>query len=277
MSIEILGRGKTLKTKAIHTPLWKFCRVCKTLLCENLRGLRIFKLTMRTDFAHSAKFSHTLWNFRTTCKNSLIPKPTIAYFGFPNSHFAHREKIKKRGLWILNGLCETNFAHPAPACTLSEIQNGVCEFILKFPPSPNSPIFPPFHKHPPIANLFATLRPLHSVTLSLTHSKPPCKPTPHRISLLYPFPSPIRHSPSSTNPRPTFSSIWQGPEGPLLPLRRVVLRGREPPLLECLMIRHLRRPPQRPRTFHLLRVENPLVPHLLLLSAGMRLGDQLLH
>ena len=43
------------------------------------------------------------------------------------------------------------------------------------------------------------------------------------------------------------------------------------------MIRHLRSPPQRPHRFPLLRVERPLVPPLLLLSASMRLGDQLLH
>ena len=36
-------------------------------------------------------------------------------------------------------------------------------------------------------------------------------------------------------------------------------------------------PPQRPRRFPLLKVERLLVPPLLLLSIGMRLGDQLLH
>ena len=71
--------------------------------------------------------------------------------------------------------------------------------------------------------------------------------------------------------------IWHGPKGPLLPLHKVTLRGRELPLLGYLVICHLRRPPQRPRRFPLLRVERPLVPHLLLLSIGMRLGDQLLH
>ena len=124
------------------------------------------------------KFSHNMRKF-------LDPQTNYCLFWLSKFSFRTPYENKKRGLWILNGLCETNFAHPAPACTLSEIQNGVCEFILKFPPSPNSPIFPPFHKHPPIANLFATLRPLHSVTLSLTHSKPPCKPTPpsHLTSL----------------------------------------------------------------------------------------------
>ena len=67
------------------------------------------------------------------------------------------------------------------------------------------------------------------------------------------------------------------PEGPLLPLRRVALRGREPPMLGCLVICHLKRPPQRPRKFPILRVERPLVHSLLLLSVGIRLGDQLLH
>ncbi|RVW77243.1 hypothetical protein CK203_043298 [Vitis vinifera] len=60
--------------------------------------------------------------------------------------------------------------------------------------------------------------------------------------------------------------IWHGPKGPLLPLHKVTLRGRELPLLGYLVICHLRRPPQRPRRFPLLRVERPLVPHLLLLS-----------
>ncbi|RVW64415.1 hypothetical protein CK203_062536 [Vitis vinifera] len=37
-------------------------------------------------------------------------------------------------------------------------------------------------------------------------------------------------------------SIWHGPEGPLPPLCRVALRGRETLLLGCVVIRHLRRP-----------------------------------
>ena len=68
-----------------------------------------------------------------------------------------------------------------------------------------------------------------------------------------------------------------GPEGPLLSLRRVALRGREPPMLGCLVIFHLRRPPQRPRKFPFLKVERLLVHSLLLLNTSMRLGDLLLH
>ena len=63
----------------------------------------------------------------------------------------------------------------------------------------------------------------------------------------------------------------------MLPLLRVALRGREPHLLGCLVILHLRRPPQRPRRFPLQRVEHSLVHSLLLLNASMRLGNQLLH
>ena len=37
-------------------------------------------------------------------------------------------------------------------------------------------------------------------------------------------------------------SIWHGPEGPLPPLCKVALRGRETLLLGCVVIRHLRRP-----------------------------------
>ena len=48
-------------------------------------------------------------------------------------------------------------------------------------------------------------------------------------------------------------------------------------MLGCLVIFHLRRPPQRPRKFPLLKVERPLVHSFLLLNTSMRLGDQLLH
>ena len=115
----------------------------------------------------------------------------------------------------------------------------------------------------------------HPVPLFWFHPLFTCPPSPshHTPPSLYHSTPPFEHGLKAH-----FSiSIWQGPEGPLLPHRIVALRGREPPLLECLVICHLRRPPKRPRRFPFLRVERPLVPPLLLLSACMRLGDQLLH
>ena len=66
-----------------------------------------------------------------------------------------------------------------------------------------------------------------------------------------------------------------GPENPFSPLHRDALRGKEHSLLRYLMILHLR--PQRPRGFHLPKVDQPLVLPLLLLNADTRRGDHLLH
>ena len=127
------------------------------------------------------------------------------------------------------------------------------------PPSPP----PQFRKHRPIMNISTTLRLLHSVTSCLcsystlcSHTTPPLiSQAPSHCESLYhlaassqchlmplflfhplfthPLPLPSYLTPSSLSystppfehgPKAHFSfSIWQGPEGPLLPLRRVAL------------------------------------------------------
>ncbi|KAL6312654.1 hypothetical protein AAG906_010360 [Vitis piasezkii] len=99
-----------------------------------------------------------------------------------------------------------------------------------------------------------TLTPHSASSLPLRISLPPYGLFTHLTSLS------LSHSTPSfeQGPEAHFSIfIWQGPEGPLLILSRVALRGREPPLL-------------RPHRFPLLRVERPLVPPLLLLSTVRR-------
>ena len=150
-----------------------------------------------------------------------------------------------------------------PFRTPNTMRNTIANLFLKT----SRTLTPPFFSHftstlplrisLPLCGLF-TVSPPASVLVPPSIHTPPSHLTP----------------PSLSHSTPPFE---HGPKGPLLPLRRVALRGREPPLLEYLVICHLRRPPQRPRRFPFLRVECPLVPHILLLSAGMRIGDQLLH
>ena len=131
---------------------------------------------------------------------------------------------------------------------------------------------------------FETPRPLASSflkhrTLRIPHfSRPPCDLVPlHSI----PIPVHVSHqrdafrAPSELRPEACLPfSTWRGPEEPLPPLHRDVLRGKEPPRLRYLVIPHLR--PRRPHRFHFSKVERPLDLSHLLLSAGMRRGDHLL-
>ncbi|RVW66911.1 hypothetical protein CK203_064085 [Vitis vinifera] len=74
----------------------------------------------------------------------------------------------------------------------------------------------------------------------------------------------MEHRPEPLTPFLT----WRGLEKAILTLHCLTIRGQEPHLRR---IRHLR--PPRPRPFHLLRVECPLI----LLSADTRCGDHRLH
>ncbi|KAL6321888.1 hypothetical protein AAG906_035594 [Vitis piasezkii] len=208
--------------------------------------------TNRKDW--SAKLLDSLWSYRTTYKTILGISPYRLVYG-KACHLpveleykawgdfkavGHVLKDSWRGKTLKKKNSPRHFAHPCENFTgyAKPFSNSKCH--------PASVLVPPS---------------IHTSSLA-SHSSVP-----------FPFDTPFEHGPEAH-----FSiSIWQGPKGPLLPLRRVALRGREPPLLGCLVIRHLRMPPQRPRRFPLLRVERPLVPPLLLLSIGMRLGDQLLH
>ena len=81
---------------------------------------------------------------------------------------------------------------------------------------------------------------------------------------------PLEHEPYARLSFPT----WREPEDPFPLLHRDALRGREPSLLSYLAIPHLK--PRRPRAFHLLMVERPLVLPYVLLSIDTRRGDHLL-
>ena len=123
----------------------------------------------------------------------------------------------------------------------------------------------PFCKHQTPYEFLISL--CHLATSSLSIWYPLLRTSLRRLTLR----ATLEHGPEAIS----LFSTWHGPEELFSPLHRVALWDKEPLLLKYLVILHFR--PWRPRGFHLLRVERPLVPPLLLLSASMRLGDQLLH
>ena len=151
--------------------------------------------------------------------------------------------------------------------TLCENQEALCENqkTLYHPFLNPWALKSPFFKH--LYHCESLLFLCHLTTSSLSIRHPvPCISL-RRLALQTPF----KHGPKAISQFPT----WHGPEKLFSPLHRVALRGKEPPLLGCLVILHLK--PRRPRKFHILRVERPLVLPLLLLSAYMTWGDHLLH
>ena len=151
--------------------------------------------------------------------------------------------------------------------TLCENQKTLYHLFL----NPRALIFSfrkhPYHCEPLIFLCHLATSSLHSVTSSLSIQHPATRILLQRVALRAPF----EHIPKAHLP----FSTWHGPKEPFPPSHRVALRGREPHLLGCLVILHLR--PRRPYKFHLLRMECPQVLHILLLNADMRQGDHLLH
>ena len=164
-------------------------------------------------------------------------------------------------------LCENQ----KPLCenqkTLYENQKTLCHLFLN--PRALISLFckHPYHCESLIFLCHLATSSLQSVTSSLSIQHPAPRISLQRVALQ----APCEHGPEAHLP----FSIWHGPEKPCPPLHQVALQGREPSLLGCLVILHFR--PQRPRRFHFLRVERPLVLPLLLLSAYMRREDHLLH
>ena len=116
----------------------------------------------------------------------------------------------------------------------------------------------PFCKHQTPYEFLISL--CHLATSSLSIQYPAPRTLLRRLTLR----ATLEHGPEVISPFPT----WHGPDELFSLLHCVALRDREPPLLRYLVILHLR--PWRPRGFHLLRVEHPLVLHFPLLSADTR-------
>ena len=128
-----------------------------------------------------------------------------------------------------------------PFCIPNTLRNTIANLFLNTSQTLTSPFFSHFA----------------STLLPLWISLPPCDLfiVSPRASVLVPpsvhtpsIPSHLTH-PSLSHSTPSFEHrpkahfsifIWHGPDGPLLPLRRVALRGRGPPLLGCLVICHHR-------------------------------------
>ena len=138
-------------------------------------------------------------------------------------------------------------------------------YVLLFKPLALASSFP---KHPCPCESIIFLYHLAISSISIRYR------TPHTSLRRDTLRAPLEHGPEA---RLSFST-WCGLKEPLPPLHRDAHRdphqGREPPRLRYLVILYLR--PQRPRGFHIPRMEQPLVHSHLLLSADTRREDHLL-
>ena len=154
---------------------------------------------------------------------SQIVKSTTASFEPFKFHFAYLTPVRT--------LCEnlrglrTHFTHPTLCKTSLRIYFSP---ILQAPPHCESlcHLVASSQCHPVPLFWFCplfTCPSSHLTSSSLSHSTPPFEHRPDAHFSIF---------------------IWQRPERLLLPIHRVTRRGREPSLLGCLVIHHLRRPPQ---------------------------------